>query len=54
MFATLESFSVFFFISLAIIILMIWNEEKIEKNIERRLGNVKRKQSKACNRTNRR
>lgn len=39
MFSSLDSFSVFFFISLSVIILAMWNEEKLialEKKIMKR------------------
>jgi hypothetical protein len=53
MFATLEGFSIFFFVCLAGIVLAIWNEEKLINFVERREGNVKRKQSKSNHTTNR-
>lgn len=52
MFATLEGFSVFFFICLALIVLCVWYEDEISKFIERRESNGNKKRKTKGNRAN--
>lgn len=38
MFPDIDSFNLFFFPTLALIVALIWNEEKIVKHLERKRG----------------